>query len=544
MVGVCIRKYDNYRFRIKGELRMNKKDLVAPDTYNIVSEIEKYAADENKKAIIFENAEGETYSITYDQLVKNANQVGNMFLKHGLQKGDKVLVMMPRSIETYEIYIAALKLGIVVIPSSEMLRTKDLQYRISHGEVKAIVVTAESIDEFKAVKEYNTLTKFIVGGVYDDWYTVDSESAKEADQLQIVDTSKDDVALLSYTSGTTGNPKAVVHSHGWGYAHMQMAPKHWLSIKEDDIAWATAAPGWQKWVWSPFLSIMGSGATAFVYNGKFNAEKYLELLQNYKINVLCCTPTEYRLMAKLPNLTNYNLEYLHSAVSAGEPLNREVVEKFQTNFNLTVRDGYGQTESTLLIGFLKDTESRPGSMGKAIPGSHVTVINDDGELAEIGEVGNIAVPLDLPALFKGYYKDPERTAEPRVGDYYITGDLAKLDEDGYFWFEGRKDDIIISSGYTIGPFEVEDSLTKHEFVKECAVVASPHEIRGNIVKAFVILQEGISATDDTVKTLQDYVKQDVAPYKYPRAIEFVEDLPKTNSGKIRRIELREAEKNK
>ncbi|MDW8797316.1 AMP-binding protein [Staphylococcus pseudoxylosus] len=523
---------------------MNKKDLVAPDTYNIVSEIEKYAADENKKAIIFENAEGETYSITYDQLVKNANQVGNMFLKHGLQKGDKVLVMMPRSIETYEIYIAALKLGIVVIPSSEMLRTKDLQYRISHGEVKAIVVTAESIDEFKAVKEYNTLTKFIVGGVYDDWYTVDSESAKEADQLQIVDTSKDDVALLSYTSGTTGNPKAVVHSHGWGYAHMQMAPKHWLSIKEDDIAWATAAPGWQKWVWSPFLSIMGSGATAFVYNGKFNAEKYLELLQNYKINVLCCTPTEYRLMAKLPNLTDYNLEYLHSAVSAGEPLNREVVEKFQTNFNLTVRDGYGQTESTLLIGFLKDTESRPGSMGKAIPGSHVTVINDDGELAEIGEVGNIAVPLDLPALFKGYYKDPERTAEPRVGDYYITGDLAKLDEDGYFWFEGRKDDIIISSGYTIGPFEVEDSLTKHEFVKECAVVASPHEIRGNIVKAFVILQEGILATDDTVKTLQDYVKQDVAPYKYPRAIEFVEDLPKTNSGKIRRIELREAEKNK
>ncbi|MEB7800989.1 AMP-binding protein [Staphylococcus xylosus] len=523
---------------------MNKKDLVAPDTYNIVSEIEKYIADENKKAIIFENAEGETHSITYNQLVKNANQVGNMFLKHGLQKGDKVLVMMPRSIETYEIYIAALKLGIVVIPSSEMLRTKDLQYRISHGEVKAIVVTADSIDEFKAVKEYNTLTKFIVGGEYEDWYTVDSESAKETDELQIVETSKDDVALLSYTSGTTGNPKAVVHSHGWGYAHMQMAPKHWLSIKEDDIAWATAAPGWQKWVWSPFLSIMGSGATAFVYNGKFNAEKYLELLQDYKINVLCCTPTEYRLMAKLPNLTDYNLEHLHSAVSAGEPLNREVVEKFQTNFDLTVRDGYGQTESTLLIGFLKDTESRPGSMGKAIPGSHVTVINDDGELAEIGEVGNIAVPLDLPALFKGYYKDPERTAEPRIGDYYITGDLAKLDEDGYFWFEGRKDDIIISSGYTIGPFEVEDSITKHEYVKECAVVASPHEIRGNIVKAFIILQEGIPATDDTVKTLQDYVKQDVAPYKYPRAIEFVEDLPKTNSGKIRRIELREAEKNK
>ncbi|RXS15523.1 acyl-CoA synthetase MbcS [Staphylococcus saprophyticus] len=523
---------------------MDKKDLIAPEQYNIVSEIEKFATDAMKKAVIFEDAGGETKEITYKQLIKHANKVGNMFLKHGLQKGDKVLVMKPRCIETYEIYLAALKLGLVIIPSSEMLRTKDLQYRITHGEVKAIVVTSDSIDEFKAVKEYASLTKFIVGGQEADWYAVEDEKTTVSDQLNTVETSRDDIALLSYTSGTTGNPKAVVHSHGWGYAHMQMAPKHWLSIKEDDVVWATAAPGWQKWVWSPFLSIMGSGATAFVYNGKFNAEKYLELLQNYQINVLCCTPTEYRLMAKLPNLTDYNLEHLHSAVSAGEPLNREVVEKFQNRFNLTVRDGYGQTESTLLIGFLKDTESRPGSMGKAIPGSHVTVINDEGELAEVGEVGNIAVPLDLPALFKGYYKDPERTAEPRKGEYYITGDLAKLDADGYFWFEGRKDDIIISSGYTIGPFEVEDSLTKHEYVKECAVVASPHEIRGNIVKAFVILQDDVPATDETVKTLQNYVKQDVAPYKYPRAIEFVEDLPKTNSGKIRRIELREAEQNK
>lgn len=523
---------------------MDKKDLIAPKQYNIVSEIEKFAVDSTKKAVIFEDEAGDKKEVTYESLIKNANKVGNMFLNHGLKKGDKVLIMMPRCIETYEIYLAALKLGIIVIPSSEMLRTKDLQYRITHGEVKAIVVTADGINEFKAVKEYDALTKFIVGGKQEQWFTVEDEMATTTDQLDIVETSRDDVALLSYTSGTTGNPKAVVHSHGWGYAHMQMAPKHWLSIEADDLVWATAAPGWQKWVWSPFLSIMGSGATAFVYNGKFNAEKYLELLQAYKINVLCCTPTEYRLMAKLPNLNDYNLKHLHSAVSAGEPLNKEVVEKFQDNFDLTVRDGYGQTESTLLIGFLKDTESRPGSMGKAIPGSHVTVIDDNGNFAKTGEVGNIAVPVDLPALFKGYYKDPERTEEPKIGEYFTTGDLAKLDKDGYFWFEGRKDDIIISSGYTIGPFEVEDSLTKHNYVKECAVVASPHEIRGNIVKAFVILQDDVAADETTVKTLQNYVKQDVAPYKYPRAIEFVEDLPKTNSGKIRRIELREAEKKK
>lgn len=523
---------------------MNKQDLIAPETYNIVSEIEKFTVDQSKKAVIFENETGENREITYTNLIKNANKVGNMFLKYGFKKGDKVLVMMPRCIETYEVYLAALKLGIIIIPSSEMLRMKDLQYRITHGEVKGIVVISDALDEFKAVKEYDTLTKFIVGGQEDGWMSVEDEKANSTDQLDIVETSREDIALLSYTSGTTGNPKAVVHSHGWGYAHMQMAPKHWLSIKEDDIVWATAAPGWQKWVWSPLLSIMGSGATAFVYNGRFDAEKYLQLLQDNKINALCCTPTEYRLMAKLSNLTDYNLEHLHSAVSAGEPLNREVVEKFQENFDLTVRDGYGQTESTLLIGFLKDTESRPGSMGKAIPGSHVTVINDDGNLSKVGEVGNIAVPLDLPALFKGYYKDPERTAEPQNGDYFMTGDLAKIDEDGYFWFEGRKDDIIISSGYTIGPFEVEDSLTKHPYVKECAVVASPHEIRGNIVKAFIILQDDVTGNEDTIKELQNYVKHDVAPYKYPRAIEFVEDLPKTNSGKIRRIELRDTEKKK
>lgn len=523
---------------------MNKNDLIAPEQYNIVSEIEKYVVDHSKRAIIFEDASGEKQEITYHELINNANQVGNVLSSYGLEKGDKVLVMMPRCIETYEIYLAALKLGIIIIPSSEMLRTKDLQYRITHGEVKAVVVMAERIGEFKDIDIYEQLTKFIVGGQETDWTSLDNEKESASTKLEMAETTRDDVALLSYTSGTTGNPKAVVHSHGWGYAHMQMAPKHWLSISEDDVVWATAAPGWQKWVWSPFLSIMGSGATAFVYNGKFNAEKYLQLLQDYQINVLCCTPTEYRLMAKLPNLTDYNLEHLHSAVSAGEPLNKEVVDKFQENFKLKVRDGYGQTESTLLIGFLKDTEARPGSMGKAIPGSHATVVDDDGNLAAVGEIGNIAVPVDLPALFKGYYKDPERTQEPVVGDYFITGDLAKIDEDGYFWFEGRRDDIIISSGYTIGPFEVEDSLTKHPSVKECAVVASPHEIRGNIVKAFVILQDGVTGDEDTVKALQNFVKQDVAPYKYPRAIEFVEDLPKTNSGKIRRVELREAEKKK
>ena len=239
----------------------------------------------------------------------------------------------------------------------------------------------------------------------------------------------------------------------------------------------------------PVLATLGSGATGFVYHGKFEPKTYLNLLDDNKVNVLCCTPTEYRLMAKVENLSQYNLGALHSAVSAGEPLNREVIETFQKHFHITVRDGYGQTENTLLVGVMKGMDIRPGSMGKPTPGNHVDIVNEEGVPVKVGEVGDIAVHIETPALFKQYYKDDERTAMQFRGDYYITGDKAKKDEEGYFWFEGRGDDIIISSGYTIGPFEVEDALVKHPYVRECAVVASPDEIRGSVVKAFIVLRE-------------------------------------------------------
>lgn len=247
-------------------------------------------------------------------------------------------------------------------------------------------------------------------------------------------------------------------------------------------------------------------------------------------------------MAKVENLSEYNLEALHSAVSAGEPLNREVIETFQKHFNITVRDGYGQTENTLLVGVMKGMDIRPGSMGKPTPGNHVDIVDEEGIPVQVGEVGDIAVHIETPALFKQYYKDDERTAMQFRGDYYITGDKAKKDEDGYFWFEGRGDDIIISSGYTIGPFEVEDALVKHPYVRECAVVASPDEIRGSVVKAFIVLRENIDKNEETlIPALQQHVKELTAPYKYPRKIEFVDELPKTISGKIRRIELRKQE---
>ncbi|GAA0419540.1 acyl--CoA ligase [Virgibacillus salarius] len=521
---------------------MNKEDLIAPYNYNIVMEMERHANDPTKVALIWENEGGVHKEITYSELMRNVNKIGNAFLESGLQKGDKILVMIPRLVKAYEVYLAALKTGIIIIPSSEMLKTKDLQYRVTHGGVRGVVSYYPYVEQYYGISEYDQLQKIVIGEPMDGWLFLEGLMEDASDQLELALTCKDDIAFLPYTSGTTGNPKGVVHTHGWGYAHLKTAAKNWLAINEGDKVWATAGPGWQKWVWSPLLSVLGSGATGFIYHGKFDAEKYLQLLQEQEINVLCCTPTEYRIMAKLDNLEEYELPALHSAVSAGEPLNVEVINTFQHYFNVTVRDGYGQTENTLLLGFMKNMDVRPGSMGKPTPGNEVDIIDENGIPVQVGEIGDIAVKLDCPALFREYYQDTERTSMSRRGDYYVTGDQASKDEEGYFWFEGRSDDIIISSGYTIGPFEVEDALVKHPSVQECAVVASPDEIRGNIVKAFVVLRQSQAIGSELVKELQEHVKTLTGPYKYPREIEFIDELPKTTSGKTRRVELRNREK--
>lgn len=519
---------------------MKQEDLIAPEDYNIVAEFERF--NDDRKAIIWVDDEGNKEEITYRQLLQNANKIANAFVKSGLKQGDKVLIMIPRLIKAYEVYIAALKSGIVVIPSSEMLRANDIEYRLSHSEASAVISYYPYVDELEQVEQINQIQKFVVGNEKEGWIHLDSLMEECSNTFTMANTKREDMAFLSYTSGTTGNPKGVVHTHGWGYAHLKTAASNWLNIDENDVVWATAGPGWAKWLWSPFLSVLGSGATGFVYNGKFNPQKYLQLLQDFRVNVLCCTPTEYRLMAKVDDLEQYDLSELNSAVSAGEPLNREVIETFRRYFNVTVRDGYGQTENTLLVGITKDMEVRPGSMGKPTPGNLVEIINDEGVICPPGEIGDIAVHRSTPALFKEYYKAPERTSAAYRGEYYLTGDRARKDEDGYFWFEGRSDDIIISSGYTIGPFEVEDALVKHPAVQECAVVASPDEIRGSIVKAYVVLKEGVLQNrEGLVEELQEHVKTLTAPYKYPRKIEFIDELPKTTSGKIRRIELRNKE---
>ncbi|MER1986992.1 MAG: acyl--CoA ligase [Solibacillus sp.] len=517
---------------------MNTHQLIAPEQYNIVNEFEQHAHDAQKIALVIKEENGQIARIRYAELLNKANQVANVLKKSGLRKGDVALVMLPRSLEAYVTYIAALKAGLTIIPSSELLRAKDIDYRITHAEVKVVVTAAAYTAEFEHTEHLQGIKLFVTDETTGKWTPIMQLAEGESAQFTGEQTKSDDTAFLAYTSGTTGNPKAAIHSHGWGYAHLRTTASEWLGVQEGDVVWATAAPGWQKWIWSPFLAVLGSGATGFVYKGKFDPKEYLNILASEGVQVLCCTPTEYRMLAKTENLADYKLPNLRSSVSAGEPLNREVIDIFKRLFNVQVRDGYGQTENTLLVGTLLGLEPRAGSMGKPTPGNVVDIINDLGEPVGVGEVGDIAVHKSTPALFKGYYKDAERTAVQYRGEWYITGDRATKDEDGYFWFEGRGDDIIVSSGYTIGPFEVEDALVKHPIVRECAVVASPDEVRGSVVKAYVVLQDGVEPSQELMKQLQNHVKELTAPYKYPRIIEFIDELPKTISGKIRRVELR------
>ncbi|MCL6458660.1 MAG: AMP-binding protein [Gorillibacterium sp.] len=503
--------------------------------------------DPAKTALKWLDEHGAYEEITYGELLKQANQLANGLAGLGLHKGDRVLVMVPRRIIAYVIYLACLKTGLAIIPSSEMLRAKDLAYRLKHSEARAVIAWSGVTEEVDKIGEDIQTLDYRIAvspqgtAIKDRWLGLDKLMEGQPETFATVETHRDDMAILAYTSGTTGNPKGVVHSHGWGYAHLRITAANWLDIQESDTVWATAAPGWQKWIWSPFLSILGSGATGFVYNGSFHPNRYLKLIHDYGIQVLCCTPTEYRLMSKIDGLNQYDLSNLRSAVSAGEPLNEEVINEFRRHFNLTIRDGYGQTESTLLIGALKDAPLRIGSMGRSIAEGLVEIIDEDGIPVPAGQVGDIAVHSAMPALFQHYYQDPERKLACMHGDFFVTGDRAKKDAEGYFWFEGRGDDIIISSGYTIGPFEVEEALMKHQAVKECAVVASPDYIRGHVVKAFIVLKEEIVGSPELIRELQNHVKEWTAPYKYPRKIEFIQDLPKTSSGKIRRIELRQQE---
>ncbi len=516
-----------------------------PDDYNIVDLVEGVSnRSPDRVAFYWENGEGETEELTYRGLKEESDKFGDFLIDFGLKRESPVLHILPRVLEVPIVQLGTFKAGCIAVPCSEMLKPKNIKYRAENSDADALVAHKSNADVVEEVKSDLGIDCFvIVGGEREGWRSFEEIKEKRTGDSRSRSVEASDPMTINYTSGTTGSPKPVVHKHRWMFAHNRITGAHWWGVEgegEDELLWATTAPGWAKWYWSPIGVGLTNGLSQFIYRGEFDPEKYLRLMEKYEVTRFCATPTEYRAFAQLEELENFDID-LRAALSAGEPLNVEPLNAFRDAFGVEIRDGYGQTESVCLACNRPGMDVKPGSMGKPSPGMDLRIVDEEGEELPPGEVGEIALSPDNPGIFDGYWKSPELDREAFHGELYRTGDLARRDEDGYLWFEGRADDIIISSGYRIGPFEVEDSLVSHPAVKEAAAIGKPHEERGQIVKAFVIPSGEASPSEELVEEMQEFVKQDTAPYKYPREIEFVEELPKTKSGKIMRKKLRERE---
>ena len=524
----------------EGEIRQFEWSI--PADYNIIEVVERHAEkDPDKVAIFWENAAGDTRQVTFAELIDGVRRFGSALIELGVKKGDPILHLLPRIPEAHVVQLGTFFAGGVAVPCTEMLKAKEINYRAQTSGAKLIVADVSTAEQAEAARGSSFLsTTILIGGKRNGWLSFEDLITSASPSERRVTLTAEDPMVIIFTSGTTGNPKPVVHKHRWMYCHNRVTARYWWDATEEDVIWATTAPSWAKWYWSPMGTGLTTGASQLLYNGRFDAERYLELLEKYRVTKLCATPTEYRLFAKLPSLAGYKL-VLKDALSAGEPLNVEPIDAFKRTFGVTIRDGYGQTESVCLVCNYPGLVVKPGAMGKPTPGPGATLIDENGNPVKRGEIGEIAVRPGNPAIFDRYWKSPELDKEAFAGGWYRTGDLARMDEDGYVFFEGRADDVILTSGYRIGPFEVEDALVSHPAVVEAAAVAAPHRERGEIVKAFVVLAENHSPSEALVKELQEHVKRETAPYKYPRAIEFVTELPKTPSGKIKRAELKRRE---
>ena len=515
-----------------------------PEDFNFGALIDAWATDRSRVALYWEDEAGHRERWTFWDLKQASNRFMNALAGLGVPSGAPLLVMLPRVPAWQVAVVGGLKHGAIVIPCTASLRAKDVAYRARHSGARAIVTAIDLVPEVEAaLADIPGLdVRIALGGAPPGWHDFDAILARAAATGVPARTRTDAPALCFYTSGTTKEPKAVLHTHAYVFAH-RYTGDYWLDLQRTDLHWTTSDTGWAKAAYGVLFGPWMNGVPVFMFNGRFDPEREFDLLARYEVSVFCAPPTEYRLLVK-QDLARWRLPRLRHCAGAGEPLNPEVIHAWHDTFGLLIHDGYGQTETTLLAANLPGLPIRPGSMGKPFPGHDVRVIGDDGEEVGADDVGDLAVRGHPPSLFREYWKNPDETAACRRGEWYVTGDRGRRDADGYLWFVSRADDVIISAGYRIGPFEVESALLEHPAVVESAVVASPDPVRGELVKAFVVLRPGHLPGDALVRELQEHVKRVTAPYKYPREIEFVDGLPKTVSGKIRRVELRAREQAK
>ncbi|MDD4357858.1 MAG: AMP-binding protein [Smithellaceae bacterium] len=529
-------------------------ELLVPDNFNfgydIVDEWAAIAPD--KKALLWTNDKGECREFTFAEMKYYSDQTAAYFQSLGIKKGDIVMAILKRRFEFWFTIIALHKIGAVIIPATHLLTKKDLVYRNNAADIKAIIAVGEEtiINHINdALPESPTVELLISVGPEkpEGWHDFHQGIAQAAPFTKIDKVNcNDDPLIISFTSGTTGNPKMVMLDCVYPLAHIVTA-KYWHNLHEESLHLTIADTGWLKAVWGKLYGQWIVGACVFVYDHeKFAPADMLAMIQKYRITSLCAPPTIFRFLIR-EDMTLYDLSSLEYCTIAGEALNPAVYEQFLKLTGIKLREGYGQSETTLTILTSPWTHPKPGSMGLPNPHYDIDLLTPEGRSAESGEQGQIVIRTDRrypEGLFKGYYRNPQLTNEAWHDNIYYTGDVAWRDEDGFFWFVGRADDVIKSSGYRIGPFEVESALMTHPAVVECAITGVPDDIRGQVVKATIILSKEYrdKSGESLVKEIQEHVKAVTAPYKYPRIIEFVDELPKTISGKIRRTEIREKDR--
>jgi acetyl-CoA synthetase len=522
--------------------------LDVPQRFNFVADIVGHNAQQRPDdlGLLSLDANGAVAARhTFAELQREANRMANALQGLGIGKGDPIFVMLPRIPQWYATVLGAIRIGAVPMPGTPLLTSKDIAYRIEKAGAVAAVTDGEGAAKVDDAGGAALRARICVGeSPSGDWQDFDALLAGASDAEPPADpTAASDPMLLYFTSGTVAYPKMVMHTQAsYGIGHTITA-KYWMDLKPGDVHWTVSDTGWAKAAWGKLFGQWTVGATVVQMNmGKPDPDLILDTIVRNGITTFCAPPTLYRMLV-LADIAKHDLSGLRHCLSAGEPLNPEVIRIWEDGTKgLTIYDGYGQTETVNLVANYRCVDVRPGSMGKPTPGFDVQVVDDDGNAVGAGDEGHIAVrvaPEPPVGMFAGYWKDDDATTAAFQGGWYFTGDKARRDEDGYLWFEGRSDDVITSSAYRIGPFEVESALVEHPAVAEAAVVGRDDPQRTQIVCAFVLLAPGHEGSDDLAKEIQDHVKRTTAPYKYPREIHFVEELPKTVSGKIRRTELRD-----